>query len=141
MSPIGAADPGSVAPDREEDGEFVGLMMLLPTGGPDQLDDPTVCALGYRMVRRAWRRGLASEAARTLLRHVFQTLGRDRVVADTMAVNVGSRGVMAAVGMRHVRSFHQQWDDPLPGTELGEVEYELTRQEWAAVNHRQPMGS
>jgi hypothetical protein len=45
-----------------------------------------------------------------------------------MAVNVGSRGVMQAIGMRYVRTYYQQWDDPLPGTELGEVEYELTRE-------------
>ncbi len=29
--------------------------------------------------------------------------------------------------MRHVRTFHLEWDDPIAGTELGEVEYELLR--------------
>jgi RimJ/RimL family protein N-acetyltransferase len=55
--------PDAVAPEREDDGDFVGLMMLPPAHGPDQPDDPTVADLGYRLVRRSWRQGLASEAS------------------------------------------------------------------------------
>ncbi|MBM2614584.1 GNAT family N-acetyltransferase [Actinoplanes sp. LDG1-06] len=109
---------------------FVGLMMLPPAHGPDQPDDPAVAELGYRLARRFWRQGLASEASRALLRHAFDTVGQSRVIAQTMAVNAGSRGVMKAVGMRHVRTFFPEWDDPLPGTEEGEVEYEITLEMW-----------
>jgi RimJ/RimL family protein N-acetyltransferase len=123
---------GRTTPDRCEDGEFVGLVMLPPTHGPDQPDDPGVCVLGYRLLRRFWRQKLASEAARALLRHAFDTVGQHRVIAQTMAVNVGSRGVMQAVGMRYVRTYFPRWEDPLPGAELGEVEYELTREMWLA---------
>jgi RimJ/RimL family protein N-acetyltransferase len=122
----------SVAPEREGDGEFVGLMMLPPAHGPDQPDDPAVSDLGYRLVRRRWRQGLASEASRVLLRHAFETVGQNRAIAQTMAVNLGSRGVMAAVGMRYVRTYFPPWDDPLPGADSGEVEYEMTREMWTA---------
>ena len=122
--------PGSTAPGREEDGEFVGLMMLPPAHGSDQPDDPAVCDLGYRLVRRFWRRGLAGEASRELLRHAFGTVGQQRVIAQTMAVNAGSRGVMRAIGMRYVRTYHPQFDEPLPDAHLGEVEYEMTRTMW-----------
>ncbi|MEV0002907.1 GNAT family N-acetyltransferase [Micromonospora sp. NPDC050980] len=128
----GDATPGSAAPASEDEGEFVGLMMLPPAHGPDQPDDPTVAELGYRLVRRHWRKGLASEASRRLLRHAFDTVGQRRVIAQTMAVNVGSRGVMEAVGMRYVRTYFPRWDEPLPGAEQGEVEYEMTRQMWRA---------
>lgn len=121
---------GSTSPTREEEGEFVGLMMLPPAHGPDQPVDPTVAELGYRLVRRHWRRGLASEASRVLLRHAFETVGQSRVIAQTMAVNAGSRGVLRSVGMRHVRTYFPTWDDPLPGAERGEVEYEMTREMW-----------
>ncbi|GAA3340559.1 GNAT family N-acetyltransferase [Amorphoplanes nipponensis] len=114
----------------EEPDAFIGLMMLPPANGPDQPDDPTVAELGYRLARRHWRQGLATEASRALLRHAFATVGVRRVIAQTMAVNVGSRGVLEAVGLRHVRTFFPVWDDPLPGAELGEVEYELTRGTW-----------
>ena len=124
---------GSMPPVSEEDGEFVGLMMLPPAHGPDQPDDPAVSDLGYRLVRRYWRQGLASEASRALLRHAFDTVGQNRVIAQTMSVNTGSRSVMKAIGMRYVRTYFSSWDDPLPGAELGEVEYEMTRGMWEAL--------
>ncbi|MFI6331747.1 GNAT family N-acetyltransferase [Micromonospora chersina] len=123
---------GSTPPAGEDDGEFVGLLMLPPAHGPDQPDDPTVAELGYRLLCRHWGKGLASEASRALLRHAFDTVGQHRVIAQTMAVNTGSRRVMEAVGMRHVRTFFPPFDDPLPGSDRGEVEYEITRETWQA---------
>ncbi|MFF3869299.1 GNAT family N-acetyltransferase [Micromonospora sp. NPDC001898] len=125
---------GSTPPAHEDEGEFVGLMMLPPAHGPDQPDDPTVAELGYRLARRYWRKGLASEVSRTLLRHAFDTVGQSRVIAQTMTVNIGSRGVLEAVGMRFVRTYFPTWDDPLPAADLGEVEYEMTRAMWAAYH-------
>jgi RimJ/RimL family protein N-acetyltransferase len=114
----------------DPDEQFVGLMMLPPASASDEPADAVVGELGYRIVRRFWRRGIAREASRALLRHAFDTVGAQRVFAQTMAVNVGSRAVMQAVGLRYVRTFHPQWDELLPGAELGEVEYELTRAMW-----------
>ena len=42
-----------------------------------------------------------------------------------MAVNTGSRRVMEKLGMRQVRTYVGEWEDPLPGWEQGEVVYEL----------------
>jgi RimJ/RimL family protein N-acetyltransferase len=111
-------------------GEFVGLMMLPPAHGPDQPDDPSVADLGYRLLRRWWRQGLATEASLALLRHAFETVGVRRVIAQTMAVNAASRGVMTAAGLTYVRTYYPEFDDPLPGTEQGEVEYEITLEAW-----------
>lgn len=122
---------GSTRPATEDEGEFVALMMLPPSHGPDQPDDPTVAELGYRLLAKCWRQGLATEASQALLRHAFETVGQQRVLAQTMAVNAGSRGVMEAVGMRYVRTYHPTFDDPLPGTDQGEVEYEITQAMWS----------
>ena len=46
-----------------------------------------------------------------------------------MAVDAASRARMAAVGMHHVRTFHEDWGK-LPGSELDEVEYAISRQQW-----------
>jgi RimJ/RimL family protein N-acetyltransferase len=111
-------------------GEFVGLMMLPPAHGPDQPDDPSVADLGYRLVRKCWRQGLATEASLALLHHAFETVGVRRVIAQTMAVNAASRGVMTAAGLRYVRTYFPRFDDPLPGADQGEVEYEMTLEDW-----------
>ena len=124
--------PGTTAPTGEDDGEFVGLMMLPPAHGPDQPDDPSVSDLGYRIVRHFWRRGLATEASRALMRHAFESVGQSRVIAQTRTVNAGSRGVMEALGLRYVRTYATYVDEPVPGAHLGEVEYEMTREMWQA---------
>ncbi|MBB2892863.1 GNAT family N-acetyltransferase [Flexivirga oryzae] len=110
--------------------EFIGLMMLPPDHPEDRPVTADAAALGYRIARKHWRQGFASEAAGELLRHAFETVGVPRVVADTMAVNTGSRAVLARVGMRYVRTHFVEFDDPLPGTDQGEVLYQITRKEW-----------
>jgi len=124
---------GTTPPAAEEDGEFVGLMMLPPAHGPDQPDDPSVSDLGYRIVRRFWRMGVATEASRALLRQAFDSVGQSRVIAQTKTVNAGSRGVMETLGLRYVRTYFSYVDEEVPGAELGEVEYEMTREMWESA--------
>jgi RimJ/RimL family protein N-acetyltransferase len=50
-----------------------------------------------------------------------------------MAVNARSRAVMERLGLRHVRTYLAEFDDPIPGTELGQAVYAITREEWAAT--------
>jgi RimJ/RimL family protein N-acetyltransferase len=57
-------------------------------------------------------------------------LGVRRVWAQTLAVNLASRRVLDQAGLAHVRTFHPEWDEPLPGAEQGEVQYALAVQEW-----------
>jgi RimJ/RimL family protein N-acetyltransferase len=94
--------------------------------------DPAAAELGYRLRRTTWGQGYATEGGLALLAHGFDTVGLDLVWAETMAVNTGSRAVMARCGLRHVSTEVRAWADPLPGAELGEVRYEITREEWAA---------
>ena len=112
------------------DDEFVGWWILQPAHGPDQPDDPAVADLGYRLLRRHWRRGLASEGARELLRHGFDDVGLDRIIAQTFAVNARSRGVMERIGLTYVRTFPTSTTAPVEGASEGEVEYEMTRDHW-----------
>lgn len=44
-----------------------------------------------------------------------------------MAVNHASHRVMEKLGMCHTRTEHADWPDPIPGSEQGEVWYELAR--------------
>ena len=119
-------------------GEFVGWWILQPPEREDQGPVEGQAELGYRLLRRYWRQGLASEGSRELIRHGFEDLGLDRIFAETMAVNVASRATMASAGLRRVRTFHLEWDEPLPGTEEGEVEYAITRAEWLDARTPRP---
>lgn len=86
--------------------------------------------LGYRLRRVMWGSGYASEGARRLVEFGFSELGLARIVADTMAVNLASRRVMERAGLVYMRTVYPGYADPLPGTELGDVEYEITRDAW-----------
>lgn len=93
---------------------------------------PTSAEAGWRLARRHWRQGYATEGARAVLEHGFVTVGLIEVWAETMAVNEASRRVMAGLGMRHLRTEHRAWDEPLPGADQGEVVYGITRDRWSA---------
>ena len=114
------------------DDEFVGWWILQPPNGPDQPRVAGEADLGYRLLRRHWRRGYASEGARELIRYGFEDVCLDRIFAQTMAVNAASRATMAAVGLTFTRAFvsGEPYDDLVPGAEQGEVEYEITRATW-----------
>lgn len=105
-----------------EGAAFLGWASLRLEGGEAEL--------GYRLVRSTWGRGYASEAACALVDLAFGELGLARVWAQTMAVNTASRRVMEKAGLVYLRTFHVDWDDPLPGAEQGEVEYALTLADW-----------
>lgn len=108
---------------ERDTGEFVGWIGAVPTETGEEYD------IGWRLRRDAWGKGLATEAARALIDRLFEA-GARRVYAQTLAVNERSRRVMERCGLRCVRTFHEHFDDPVPGTELGEVEYDLDRTEW-----------
>jgi RimJ/RimL family protein N-acetyltransferase len=107
---------------RAANGAFVGWFCLWP-------ESETLAELGYRLRRSDWGQGLASEGASALVDWGFASCGYEKIVACTMAVNHGSRRVMEKIGMSHARAV--AFDDaPFPGSEHGEVWYELTRSQW-----------
>ncbi|MFG1813206.1 GNAT family N-acetyltransferase [Kribbella sp. NPDC049174] len=117
---------GTFAAEQKSDGVFIGWFGLQPTGDPQTVD------VGYRLNRTAWGKGYATEGTKALIDKAFGELGMARVIADTMAVNHRSRAVMRRSGLRFVRIVHEHFEDPLPGTEFGEVEYAVDRRTWEA---------
>lgn len=79
-------------------GEVVGGAVLdhAPIDGGNPVE------IGYYLARGAWGRGYATEIARGLLGHGFDTLGLDRIVAVILPENVASGRVLEKAGMRHV---------------------------------------
>lgn len=85
-------------------GQFVGWWLLDPSTRPESAASEGEAELGYRLLRRFWRQGLASEGAQELIRHAFDDLGLSRVFAETMAVNTASRATMNSVGLHYQRT-------------------------------------
>jgi RimJ/RimL family protein N-acetyltransferase len=112
------------------DDEFVGWWILQPAHGPDQPDDPDVADLGFRLLPRHWRKGLASEGARELIRYGFDDIGLDRIIAQTMSVNARSRAAIKRIGLAYVRTFPTSTTAAIEGVDKGEVEYEITHEQW-----------
>ena len=75
---------------------FVGLAEV----GFDAHFTPAV-EIGWRLDRRCWGRGFATEAARTALTYGFRELGLTEVVSFAVVDNHRSRSVMERLGMRH----------------------------------------
>lgn len=111
---------------RSADDAFVGWFCLWP-------ESDALAELGYRLRRAEWGKGLASEGASVLVDWGFASVGYETIVAETMAINLGSRRVMEKIGMRHMRTEHVASAKPIAGSEQGEVWYELTRAAWQAA--------
>ena len=100
--------------------EFIGWFHFRPT-----LEKPDVIELGYRLMRKAWGRGLATEGSRALIADGFARLGVDRVEATTMAANVASRRVIEKLGMSLVEHYTEE---RFPGADKDAVRYRVMRQ-------------
>lgn len=91
-----------------EDGAFCGWVHLRPDRW-----EPELVALGYRLPRRVWGQGYATEAAR-LLCEAGGSWGEAVVVADALVENQASQRVMQKCGMQWRRDLVYS-EDLLPG--------------------------
>jgi RimJ/RimL family protein N-acetyltransferase len=117
---------GFFAAIEKATGRFVGWFHLRPA--EDSLPGET--ELGYRLRRDAWGKGYATEGSKALVRKAFEELGWHRVTAWTMTVNTRSRRVMEKAGLRLVKTEYRPWPDAFEGTEQGDVEYAIDREDW-----------
>ena len=72
--------------------------------------------IGWRLDAAYWRRGLATEGARTAAAWGFDALGLDEIVSFTAVGNAASRRVMEKLGMRRDGEFDHP--DLAPGHPL-----------------------
>jgi ribosomal-protein-alanine N-acetyltransferase len=57
--------------------------------------------IAFNLGRDHWGRGMATEAARLVLRHAFDRLELNRIEATCMTANAGSMRVLGKLGMVH----------------------------------------
>src|SRR5256885_7110156 len=82
--------------------------------------------LGFVLARAAWGRGIATEAARALVDHAFETLGVPELEAFTHPDNAASGGVLRKAGMT---------DEGLATGPYGDVDrrYAISREQWRSA--------
>lgn len=92
---------GLWAVERRDSGAFVGFVELSrPSFDPALVGQVEI---GWRLAREAWGQGVATEAAREVVRFAFDPAGADlpALVSFTTATNEPSRRVMRRLGMTH----------------------------------------
>lgn len=91
----------------ETEGQFAGFVGL----ARPRFDAPfSPCVeIGWRLARHAQGRGLATEAAREVLRFALERLPGETVVSFIVPQNAASRRVMEKLGL----SFEHEFDHPL----------------------------
>jgi RimJ/RimL family protein N-acetyltransferase len=83
---------------------YKGESALIGWSGLQPLEDSGEVEIGYGFAQAHWGKGLASEAARALLRYGFEHLGLERIVAVALPENIASRRVMEKLGMKYERN-------------------------------------
>ena len=90
-----ALTPAALADLARPINEFIGWFNLMPMPGRDGEIE-----LGARLLPRAWGVSLADEGGEALLRHAFETLGRERVWAVFHVRHEAVRSCVLALGFR-----------------------------------------
>ena len=86
---------GKIAVERKADGAFLGMAGLsVEDWYPDDLE------VGWRIGRRYWGQGYASEAGAAWVRHAFEVLDAPRVISVADVPNRRSIAVMERIGLR-----------------------------------------
>jgi len=107
QSQLAAQGWSNWAAELIESGQFIGFVGL---SVPRRALPFSPCVeIGWRLDRRFWGRGLATEAARAALQFGFERLSLDDIVSFTAVGNLRSRAVMERIGMRNA---HQDFEHP-----------------------------
>ena len=83
---------------EDTDGRFVGYVGVMPSLADHALRPHT--EIGWRLVRAAWGKGYATEAAQAALRDFFARTGFAEVPSYTSSENARSQAVMERLGLR-----------------------------------------
>ena len=107
----------------KENNEFIGWCGLIKEESGD-------VDLGFRLYRKNWGYGYATEAAKACLKYGFEELGLNRIVASAMAENKASINVIEKLGMTFVKYFEIPAKEDDEDSQIGEgVLYALEKED------------
>jgi len=119
---------GFWALERKSDEKFVGFVGLHEPQ-PDLPFSPCV-EIGWRLAKKYWGEGYATEAAKQALKFAFEVLLLSNVYSFTSVLNLRSRAVMERLNMVNVNQnfLHPKVPDGSPLKE--HVLYKITKDKW-----------
>ena len=119
---------GFWATEEKESGEFIGFVGLhkVRTNLPFY---PNV-EIGWRLAKKYWQKGYATEAAFASMNYAFEVLNLDQLISFTTVKNIRSQAVMIKLGMSDTNQnfFHPEIEHDNLLSE--HVLYKITRSEW-----------
>lgn len=116
--------------ERTVDGELVGVMGF----GLEHADGPEI---GYWLGRASWGQGLAVEALRRLMRHLFTELGFASAWAAVHPENPASIRVLEKAGFQPAG--RHQCGMPARSCAVDSPRFELSAMQWRAAHAARPM--
>jgi ribosomal-protein-alanine N-acetyltransferase len=120
------------AVEDRESGDFIGFIGLHEV--PEYLPFAPAVEVGWRLARRYWGRGFATEGARAAITFAFGDLCLGEIVSMTARLNVRSQRVMERLSMR--RDPGEDFEHPHvdEGSDLRRhVLYRLTAVDWLGL--------
>lgn len=103
---------------RDNPTDFIGWIHLLSVQ-----DNMQAAEIGWRLKHLAWGNGYATEAARTIITHAFETADINQIVAHTHSANNRSKAVMKRLGFKYITDFIYKGKIPSSSYEVGREEY------------------
>jgi len=101
-------------------GEFIGSVEI------EYLDDTNEYELGYCLRKNYWGKGIATEAARAVVRFGFEKANLERIIAVVVPENTGSWKVLEHIGLVYEKNARYY--------DLDVVYYAITRDQFKADN-------
>ncbi len=123
LTPRGS-EPEVMAARIGATGDFLGWFALFDDGWVDGMKTGE---LGYRLRREHWGQGYATEGVLAIVASAFESMGFDRLRAQTMTINQGSRRVLEKAGFRHMETHFPPSPTAVPGDDQSEALYEIQR--------------
>ena len=89
-------DMGAYITEVKSTGEFIGWHSLKPLPGTNEIE------IGYRLIKKAWGYGYATEGAKFFVQRGFQDLKLAKIVGITHPGNNNSKHVLQKAGLIYV---------------------------------------
>jgi RimJ/RimL family protein N-acetyltransferase len=110
--------------DKTND-EFMGWFLFRPDRkNPTDLDN---IELGYRLKKKFWGHGYATEVSKAIIEKAFKELNLNSIFAITLKANLGSQAVMKKVGMTWIQDYIE---DQFPGEDKAAVRFCLLKSDY-----------